>query len=136
LIFDIEAHDADGTVLVQAERMWVLVTELVEDQYIGLLTNKPGIEGDFCRQHGHNDGVHFARRLRDIYRRVDAQIPWWAWGLFTDAVLLSAAVYGWSIGRHSRAVVLVAFVAILNGAVIWVMRSLRRTTPPAGASGE
>ena len=50
LIFDIEAYDEDGSVIVQGERMWVLVTERIDDQYIGLLTNKPGIDGDFYLQ--------------------------------------------------------------------------------------
>jgi hypothetical protein len=41
LIFDIEAADADGTVTVQGERMWVIVAEKVGDMYVGILDNQP-----------------------------------------------------------------------------------------------
>jgi hypothetical protein len=40
LIFDIEL-DEDGKVVVQGERMWVVVSEKVGDTYIGILDNKP-----------------------------------------------------------------------------------------------
>jgi hypothetical protein len=46
LIFDIESEDEPGRVFVQAERMWVLVVERVGEQYVGLRTNKPAVEGE------------------------------------------------------------------------------------------
>ena len=41
LIFDIEAADEDGKLVVSGERMWVIVAERVGDLYIGILDNKP-----------------------------------------------------------------------------------------------
>jgi hypothetical protein len=40
LIFDIEADD-DGKVVVNGERMWVVVAERVGNLYVGILDNKP-----------------------------------------------------------------------------------------------
>jgi hypothetical protein len=41
LIFDIEGTEEDGRVLVQGERMWVIVAERVGDTYIGILDTEP-----------------------------------------------------------------------------------------------
>lgn len=41
LIFDIEAEDHDGNVVVSGERMWVIVAERVGEFYVGILDNKP-----------------------------------------------------------------------------------------------
>lgn len=41
LIFDIEATDENGTVVVIGERMWVTVSERIGDFYIGILENQP-----------------------------------------------------------------------------------------------
>src|SRR5687768_992267 len=41
LIFDIEVEDEDGSIVVNGERMWVIVAERVGKQYIGILDNKP-----------------------------------------------------------------------------------------------
>ncbi|MFN9364917.1 MAG: hypothetical protein ACK55N_05830, partial [Planctomycetota bacterium] len=41
LIFDIEATDEDGNVIVTGERMWVTVLERVGDLYVGILENQP-----------------------------------------------------------------------------------------------
>jgi hypothetical protein len=41
LIFDIESTDDDGRVVVNGERMWVIVAERVGDRYIGILDNQP-----------------------------------------------------------------------------------------------
>jgi hypothetical protein len=40
LIFDIEAED-EGKVVLNGERMWVIVAERVGELYIGILDNKP-----------------------------------------------------------------------------------------------
>lgn len=40
LIFDIEADD-DGKVVLNGERMWVIVAERVDELYIGILDNQP-----------------------------------------------------------------------------------------------
>src|SRR5437868_4001837 len=41
LLFDIEAHEEDGSVGVQRERMWVIVAERVQGVYLGILDNQP-----------------------------------------------------------------------------------------------
>lgn len=41
LIFDIEGEEEDGSVGVQGERMWVIVSERVGDTYIGILDSQP-----------------------------------------------------------------------------------------------
>lgn len=41
LIFDMEGYEEDGSVTVQGERMWVLVTERVGGRYLGVLENNP-----------------------------------------------------------------------------------------------
>lgn len=42
LLFRIETEQADGSIDVAVERMWVYVTEQLSDGYIGLLDNQPG----------------------------------------------------------------------------------------------
>jgi hypothetical protein len=45
LLFEIEGQDEKGEQDVWTERMWVLVTERLQDGYLGILTNQPaGIE--------------------------------------------------------------------------------------------
>lgn len=44
LLFEIEGRNADGTVSVQGERMWVIVSERVGDAYVGILVNQPLVE--------------------------------------------------------------------------------------------
>lgn len=41
LIFDIESEDQEGNIHVQGERMWVIVSEIINDEYIGILASKP-----------------------------------------------------------------------------------------------
>ena len=41
LIFDIEGVEEDGSIAVQGERMWVLVSEVTADGYFGILQNDP-----------------------------------------------------------------------------------------------
>ncbi|WNO09522.1 hypothetical protein [Teredinibacter sp. KSP-S5-2] len=41
LIFDIESQDEDGKVIVSGERMYVIVSEVVGDFYIGILDSQP-----------------------------------------------------------------------------------------------
>ena len=41
LIFDIEGTDEDGSIVVQGERMWVIVSERVGDTYVGILDAQP-----------------------------------------------------------------------------------------------
>ena len=43
LIFDIEGEDEDGTVQVQGERMWVIVSERRDGTYVGILDNAPAL---------------------------------------------------------------------------------------------
>lgn len=43
LIFDIEIEDEEGNLVVQGERMWVIVSEIVDGGYIGILDNKPAL---------------------------------------------------------------------------------------------
>lgn len=41
LIFDIEGENENGKLEIVGERMWVIVSERVEDTYIGILDNQP-----------------------------------------------------------------------------------------------
>lgn len=41
LIFDQEGCEEDGSVTLQGERMWVIVSERIGSRYIGMLTSKP-----------------------------------------------------------------------------------------------
>jgi len=41
LIFEIESEDEGGKVVIQGERMWVIVLEQVGPYYIGILDSKP-----------------------------------------------------------------------------------------------
>ena len=41
LVFDIEATDESGASTVDTERMWVIVTEVCEGYYMGVLENEP-----------------------------------------------------------------------------------------------
>jgi hypothetical protein len=43
LAFDIEYEDEDGSVVVQGERMWVIVSEITENGYVGILDSKPAL---------------------------------------------------------------------------------------------
>jgi hypothetical protein len=44
LIFDIEACDESGQLVVGGERMWVIVSERIGDYYIGILDSKPSLD--------------------------------------------------------------------------------------------
>jgi hypothetical protein len=41
LIFEIEVEHADGSLIVEAERMWVVVRDVLPDGFLGILDNKP-----------------------------------------------------------------------------------------------
>jgi len=41
LIFDLEAVEEDGSIVVQGERMWVIVAERAGETYVGLLDSQP-----------------------------------------------------------------------------------------------
>jgi hypothetical protein len=41
LIFDIECQDEEGNVKIQGERMWVIVSDFVDGEYVGILVSKP-----------------------------------------------------------------------------------------------
>jgi hypothetical protein len=41
LIFAIQIEEGDGSFVVDTERMWVVVTEVVDGGYVGLLDNEP-----------------------------------------------------------------------------------------------
>ena len=41
LLFCIEAEKVDGSVEVTVERMWVFITERLDDLYVGMLDNQP-----------------------------------------------------------------------------------------------
>lgn len=64
LIFDVESVEPDGSVAVQGERMWVIVSEVVGDLFVGILDNQPvcldpasdayltfGVEVPFAAEH-------------------------------------------------------------------------------------
>ncbi len=58
-MFEIKSEDADGTLDISCERMWVIVAERVGDTYIGILDNQPiSIERD-----------------EDVYLRFGAEVP-------------------------------------------------------------
>jgi hypothetical protein len=59
LIFEIEVEQVDGSVVVEAERMWVIVRDVLEGGYIGILDNKP---------------VSF-EPAADVYLRFGAEVP-------------------------------------------------------------
>jgi hypothetical protein len=59
LIFEIEGTEEDGSVSIQAERMWVIVAERVGDAYIGILDNQP-----VCLEPSD-----------DVYLRFGAEVP-------------------------------------------------------------
>jgi hypothetical protein len=58
LIFEIEGEEEDGSVVVQGERMWVIVSELVGSLYVGVLDNEPCIQA-----------------AEDVYLRKGAEVP-------------------------------------------------------------
>jgi hypothetical protein len=58
LIFEIEVKEA-GTLVVQGERMWVVIAEKIGETYIGILDNQPA-----CFD-----------RSDDVYLRFGAEIP-------------------------------------------------------------
>lgn len=41
LLFKIQLEDDDGKISYQVERMWLIVSEKIDDFYIGILDNKP-----------------------------------------------------------------------------------------------
>lgn len=41
LLFRLEGEEEDGTAAVQVERMWVRVSEVLDESYIGILDNQP-----------------------------------------------------------------------------------------------
>ena len=41
LIFDIETRDESGKVVLTGERMWVIVSERIGEQFIGILDSQP-----------------------------------------------------------------------------------------------
>ncbi len=41
LIFAIQVEEEDGALTIDTERMWVVVTEIVDGGYLGLLDNQP-----------------------------------------------------------------------------------------------
>ncbi|MDA8019563.1 MAG: hypothetical protein MPN21_19135 [Thermoanaerobaculia bacterium] len=41
LIFEIEVADETGKILIESERMWVVVSEIGDGFYIGILDNQP-----------------------------------------------------------------------------------------------
>jgi len=41
LIFDIESEDEEGKVHVEGERIYVIVSEIIDDFYIGILDSQP-----------------------------------------------------------------------------------------------
>ncbi len=59
LFFDIEGNEDDGSVGVQCERMWVIVSEGVGDTYVGILDNQPA-----CLE-----------RSDSVYLRFGAEVP-------------------------------------------------------------
>jgi len=59
LMFEIESEDEDGTLDITCERMWVIVTEMVGDTYIGILDSQP-----ISIEHGE-----------DVYLCFGAEVP-------------------------------------------------------------
>ena len=60
MIFEIESEDADtGAIVVNRERMWVIVTEKIGDTYIGMLDNQPAT----------------IEPADDVYLRFGAEVP-------------------------------------------------------------
>ena len=41
LIFSIQVEEDNGSISIETERMWVVVSEVVDDGYVGLLDNQP-----------------------------------------------------------------------------------------------
>ena len=41
LIFEIERRQADGRLIIESERMWVLVSKVVGERYLSILDNQP-----------------------------------------------------------------------------------------------
>ena len=41
LIFEVEVEHPDGSLIIEAERMWVIVRDVLPDGFIGILDNKP-----------------------------------------------------------------------------------------------
>jgi hypothetical protein len=60
LIFLLEG-DEDGEIVVQPERMWVFVSEVVDDGYIGILDNQPAAY----------------EPTDEIYLVMGAEVPFW-----------------------------------------------------------
>jgi hypothetical protein len=58
LIFEIEATDETGAIVVGGERMWVIMTERVAEVYLGVLVDEPSLDPS-----------------DDVYLREGAEIP-------------------------------------------------------------
>jgi hypothetical protein len=79
LIFDIENADEDGKIILQGERIFVIVSEVIGDKYIGILDSQPS-----CIEKGQNDvylcfgaEIPFSHEhVIDIDRPSDNYIEW------------------------------------------------------------
>lgn len=83
LLFEIEAEDEEtGTIVVNCERMWVIVTEKVGDTYVGILDNQPesidpdcpfylqqGVEVPFTAEHVINIDRPPEEYVQDVLSR-------------------------------------------------------------------
>jgi hypothetical protein len=58
LIFAIQVEEDDGSVVIETERMWVVVTGVLEGGYVGLLDNEPACINP--------DGDHYLVRGAEI----------------------------------------------------------------------
>jgi len=85
LIFDIELADKQGNIYRQIERMWVVVSEIVDGGYIGLLNNQPAS----------------FEPSDEIYLCFGAEIPFKAEHV-VDITQLSEAYIQWQLGLPSE----------------------------------
>jgi hypothetical protein len=87
LIFDIEGEDEDGTVIIQGERMWVIVSEVGEGYYIGILDDEPALieTGD------------------DVYLCFGAEVPFRAEHII-DIERPPSEYIEWQLGQHPKRV--------------------------------
>ncbi|WP_018694518.1 hypothetical protein [Algicola sagamiensis] len=78
LIFDIEGYDEDGNIEIMGERIYVVISEVIGDFYIGILDSQPACldpEDDFYL--GLGVEVPFkAEHIIDIDRPPQEYIDW------------------------------------------------------------
>ena len=78
LIFDIESQDEQGKLIIQGERIYVIVSQIIDDYYIGILDSQPAsFEPSETAYLCFGAEIPFqAEHVIDINRPPDEYIEW------------------------------------------------------------